>query len=194
MSLKKSLALASVTALALGALATGASAGAFAPAHGNDEQSRSAGPVFVIDELGTDAMGGDSWFNRNREFVKIRNASDSDQTITDFRVEDIWAHALPGTQRCNNFTFTSARVPAAMRGAGDAVVLPAGHTVTVFNGRGSASTTSTNHVVYDNSPKYCGANGHVFNNDGEVIHFVNPAGADQATATYQRKGGYEVTF
>lgn len=196
MSLKKTLALASVTALALGALATGASAGAFVPGPtGDDTQSRTSAGVFSIEELETDAMGGDSWFNRNDESVKVKNNSAADQVITGFKVGDKYANDKKWNSACNVFAFAWNRVPADMRNGGTGVVLKAGHSVTVKMGAGTPATTSPgNHVVYDNSPKPCGANGHVINNDGDDLYFVDASKVVQASATFDRKGGYEVTF
>src|SRR5690606_34742836 len=51
-------------------------------------------PGLQIGTIGYNARGGDSWHNRNAEFVDNANTSDKPVNVYGLRVKDSWAHRM----------------------------------------------------------------------------------------------------
>lgn len=197
MSLKKSLALASVTALVLGALATSANAtSAAAPPNDIVQTFPIAGSDLRINKLGTDAMGADSFANRNREFIDIKNVGAAAINIANYRTEDAWAFGDNSLNSCNTFKVKTSNVDASMV-SGTEVNLQSGHTLRVHTGAGTPAAGPGNfHFVYMNSPVACGANGHYITNGADDLYFRDGTSPFDVVAhvRFNRLGSYKVDF
>jgi hypothetical protein len=115
------------------------------------------------DEQGYNAVGPDRAWNRNAEWVDVRNTSDSPVDVKGLILEDSWRHGQPDSYagKCNRYTVDS--VPQADGSATN--MLPGKHTLRVYVGDGDPKVfNSTFHGVYMNSLTSCGYFGHVFNN------------------------------
>lgn len=125
-------------------------------------------PGLEIGEIGYNAYGADQAWNRNAEFVDIKNTSNEGLNVKGLRVEDAWAHGRgSGAGKCNNFTVTE--LPGVTETDGK-VLLPAGHVVRVYVGSGEAKVFGPDlrwHAVYANSDTRCGYNGHFLNNGAQ---------------------------
>lgn len=120
----------------------------------------------TITRVGTDAMGGDSFQNRNREYVSFKNTTPTSTpvNVAGYTVMDSWRNAnLSNTGTCNKY-----KIGATLPGKTDAL-LEAGKSVTVFNGRGVDRTTATGYLLFANSKYSCGLYGHVYNNDLDKV-------------------------
>src|SRR5690349_5504300 len=60
-----------------------------------------------ITQVGYNANGADTWFNRNKEYVDVLAEADVD--VKGLTVSDSWAksHADDNPKKCNTFTITS---------------------------------------------------------------------------------------
>lgn len=195
MSLKKSLAIASVTALALGALATGASAGSLEYKFGQDDTASANDVVdFKIVDAGTDAMGADRYVNRNREWVTFEKVTPGTADITGWVTVDAWAKGDSGSSDCNTFVFSTGKVSAGLRTDGK-VVIGQHERVRVYTGNGTPSDASGDEPfkVYMNSNWKCGANGHYITNNGDDLYLMDGTSV-KAHSRFDRFGGYETKF
>lgn len=178
-------------ALAFGGFtATTASASAAAPVDPSTTNLK-------IVQVGTDAMGSDHFRNRNREFVDVKASAEVD--ITDLVVQDSWRKntAADVKKHCNTFTVTADKVDADLKTADGKVVLPAGHTLRVYVGSGTAKAWGWGnrlHAVYMNhgfgDSRGCGWRGHFLNNDADTV-FVTK-GAFEIKHGWDWHGGYTV--
>ena len=151
--------------------------------------------VVKIDGQGTDAMGADTFLNRNREFIDLHNTSPTeDVNITGWRTEDAWAFGDNSLSSCNTFKFSTANTNGLA--VGSDVILPAGHTVRVYTGSGVPSTSGTFHRSFQNSPDHCGAHGHYWTNNADDAYLRDNAPDHNVVAhvRYNRLGGYEVEY
>ncbi|MEV0616083.1 hypothetical protein AB0I81_22410 [Nonomuraea sp. NPDC050404] len=169
------LALAGVLALMLGGIASAVPASAAAPDN-ND---------LKIVQVGTDAMGADSFSNRNREFVKFENVSSADLDIANVIVEDNWARTN-SSHTCNTYKITD--LPG-----NDTTVIAAGATVTVYNGSrwGGDRRDGNAYHLYAKSDVDCGTFGHFFNNDADTAWVVH-GNTVLAKKSWDWNGGYHV--
>lgn len=121
-------------------------------------------PGLEIAAVGYNAYGADGLWNRNAEYVDIKNASAAAVNVKGLIVEDAWRHAQPAdtTSKCNRYVVST--IPGAADRAGEE--LQAGHTLRVYVGAGEPKVLwgGTVHAVYMDSPQGCGYNGHIFNN------------------------------
>ena len=125
-------------------------------------------PGLEIGEIGYNAYGADQAWNRNAEFVDIKNTSAEPVDVKGLKVEDAWAHGRgAGAGKCNNYTVSA--LPGVTETDGK-VLLPAGHIVRVYVGAGEPKVFGTDlrwHAVYMNHDTGCGYNGHFFNNGAQ---------------------------
>lgn len=119
-------------------------------------------PGLRIGTIGYNAYGADVASNRNAEFVDIVNESAGDVPVVGLLIQDSWARGNDRTSRCNTTTLTAGTLPVAAGQPAD--VLPAGHTLRVFMGDGTAAVDGTVHKVFRGMPTRCGLNGHTLNN------------------------------
>jgi hypothetical protein len=144
-----------------------------------------------IVKVGTDAMGTDTYANRNREYVTFKNVSTTDSVdIAGVLVEDNWAHGrtLRGIPHSCN-TYAISKLPGQ-----DGAVLAPGESVTVFNGQrfGGAYKTGSEYRLYANSDVDCGTAGHFFNNDADTAWVTKSNGDVLDSQSWDWNGGYYV--
>ena len=147
-------------------------------------------PGLSISQVGYNAVGADSYLNRNSEYVDIKASADTD--VTGLRVQDSWRHATRSTYRaaCNTFVVTTANVDPGLVHE-DKVVLPAGHTLRVYVGSGTPAAFAPGgsyHSAYIDSK--CGYHGHFLNNDRDMVWIV--LGDQSAWKGYDFRRGYYI--
>lgn len=139
-----------------------------------------------ITRVGTDAMGADTFDNRNREFVRFKNDSAVAVDLTNVYTEDNWSHGNVFAHTCNKYKFSGVGLPDGPDGddTPDGFTLQAGMFVTVYNGSrdagnyyDSASTPPT-YKMYANSDTDCGTFGHYFNNNNDRVWLMYDATGD----------------
>lgn len=142
-------------------------------------------PGLAIKQVGYNANGNDTFWNRNREYVDISALVDAD--VKGLTVSDSWAksHANDNPKSCNTFTVTA--LPGVSE-VGDKLTLPAGHTLRVYVGSGTPAVSGSYHLVYMNSK--CGYHGHIFNNGGDTVWISKAATAD--SLSYNFDNGYYI--
>lgn len=174
MRLNKSASLLAAAVLAAG-LAASAPASAAAPIDN-----------LAISQVGYNAVGADTWFNRNKEYVDITAAADVN--VKGLTVADSWAknHADDNPKGCNTFTIDS--LPGVVPGPDGSVTLQAGRKVRVYVGSGTPAVSGSYHLVYANSK--CGYRGHIFNNGGDTVWLTQ--GSNEESFSYNFDNGYYV--
>lgn len=115
-----------------------------------------------ITAIGYNAYGADTAANRNAEYVDVKNVTAAPVAVAGLLVQDAWAHGNNRTTRCNTYTLAAGALPVVDGGAAD--MLPAGDTLRVHMGSGTAAVRDGVHRVYRDMPASCGYNGHVLNN------------------------------
>jgi hypothetical protein len=140
-----------------------------------------------ITQVGYNANGADSVWNRNKEYVDIRQQGPDAADVKGLVVADSWAknHADDNPGNCNTYTVSSVPDVAEVDGK---ILLPVGHTLRVYNGYGTPKTSGTFHLVYANSK--CGYHGHIYNNGGDTVWLTK--GGDSESFTYNFDNGYYV--
>jgi hypothetical protein len=147
-------------------------------------------PGLAITQVGYNAYGSDTIYNRNQEFVDVRNTSSPgvDVNVAGLVVADQWAksHVDDNDRGCNTLKVTS--LPGVVTGADGSVMLPAGHTVRVYSGRGvpAVSAGGNVHTLFMNSR--CGYHGHIWGNGGDTA-WITLAGNSESFA-YDFDNGY----
>lgn len=142
-----------------------------------------------IVEVGTDAMGADTFANRNREFVRFQNVSGHAVDVANVVVEDSWAHGktVDGVAHtCNTYKITDLPDNATTE-------IAHGEYVTVFNGVrwGGNYKSGSEYRLYANSDVDCGTAGQFFNNNNDVV-YVALGSAVLASTSWDWNGGYTV--
>lgn len=173
---KIALSLAAAAALTIGVTGAGLStASAAAP-----------GDTLKIVRVGTDAMGADTYANRNREFVTFKNVSGADFDVADVLVEDSWSRGNSHPHTCNTYKITD------LPGIGTNTVLHPNEYVTVFNGEraGGDYKVGAEYRLYANSDTDCGTSGQFFNNDADTAWVTKGAVTD--SKSWDWNGGYYV--
>lgn len=173
--------LAAITALMLGGF-TSASASAAAPAP-------AAGDLKIV-RVGTDAMGADSFANRNREYVSFKNTTGGPVDVANVLVEDNWAHGRTLASRahsCNMYKITDLPDNSTTE-------IAAGESVTVLNGShvGGNVKVGNEYRLYADSDTDCGTFGHVLNNDADAAWVTTSTGSPLASKDWDWNGGYYV--
>ena len=147
-------------------------------------------PGLAITQVGYNAYGSDTIYNRNQEFVDVKNVSGADVNVKDLVVADQWAksHVDDNDRGCNTLKVTA--LPGVTTGADGSVMLAAGHTVRVYSGRGvpAVSAGGNVHTLYMNS--LCGYHGHIWGNGGDTA-WITLAGNSESFA-YDFDNGYTV--
>lgn len=175
------LAMGAIVALMLGGLApSAASAAASAPA---------AGDLRIV-RVGTDAMGADSFANRNREYVSFKNTTSGPVDVANVLVEDNWAHGRTVAGRshsCN--TYKIADLPD-----NSTTEIASGESVTVFNGArdGGDYKVGTEYRLYANSDVDCGTFGQFYDNNLDAVWVTLSNGTPLASKSWDWNGGYYV--
>ncbi|WP_170223821.1 lamin tail domain-containing protein [Nonomuraea turkmeniaca] len=147
------------------------------------------GDVLRIVEVGTDAMGADSYANRNREFVKFQNVSDGPIDVANVLVEDNWAHAKTvkgDAHTCN--TYKIVDLPD-----NGTTVIAKGEYVTVFNGSrlgGDRKINGSEYQLFADSDTDCGTAGQFFNNNNDTAWVTKANGDVLSSYSWDHNGGY----
>lgn len=145
-------------------------------------------PGLQITQVGYNAYGSDTVWNRNQEFVDVRASVDTN--VKDLVVTDQWgkSHLDDNDRGCNTFKVAGA-LPGIPEVAGQ-VVLPANHTLRVYSGRGTAAVSGSGfvHAVFMDSR--CGYHGHIWGNGGDTAWIV--LGANSESFAYDFDNGYVV--
>lgn len=143
-----------------------------------------------ITQVGYNAYGADTVWNRNQEFVDVKNDGAAAVNVAGLVVTDQWgkSHLADNDRGCNTFKVTS--LPGVTTGADGSVMLAAGHTVRVYSGRGTAAVSSsgTLHAVFMDSR--CGYHGHIWGNGGDTAWIT--LGANSESFAYDFDNGYVV--
>ena len=144
----------------------------------------------AIVNLGYNARGADTVWNRNKEYVDIKAFANVD--VKGLKLYDAWGKANQDDERgCNRFEVTS--LPGITEVDGK-VTLPAGHTIRIHSGWGNPSVTGTRHNVYMNSGAGsklgCGYHGHIWNNLVDTAHIE--LNGNEESETYDFEAGYTV--
>lgn len=178
MRITKSLALAASVAVAVGA--TGAAAAT----------ASADVPGLAITQVGYNAYGSDTVWNRNQEFVDVRNTGADPVNVAGLIVADQWAKSHEGDNDRNCNTIKVANLPGVTAGADGSLMLAAGHTVRVYSGRGvpAVSADGKVHALYMDSR--CGYHGHIWGNGGDTA-WITLNGAAESFA-YDFDNGYTV--
>ncbi|MFG1683481.1 hypothetical protein ACGFNP_25155 [Nonomuraea sp. NPDC049269] len=149
------------------------------------------GDVLRIVEVGTDAMGADSYANRNREFVKFQNVSNAPVDVAGVLVEDNWAHARTvggDAHTCNTYKIVDLPSNAT-------TMVQPNEYVTVFNGSrwGGNRKVGSEYQLFANSDTDCGTFGQFYNNDADTAWVTKANGADvYSSKSWDWNGGYTV--
>lgn len=183
MRLNKSAILLSAFVAALALFGVPASATSVAVPDGDD---------LKIVAVGTDAMGADSFSNRNREFVKFQNVSGGDLDMAGVLVEDNWAHARTlahDDHTCNTYKIVDLPDNAT-------TTIANGEYVTVFNGsrwggnRKLVNGATVEYQLFANSDRDCGTEGQYFNNNNDAVYVSTATGVVLVTWAWDHNGGY----
>ncbi|MGW5259613.1 hypothetical protein ACWEQG_01480 [Microbispora sp. NPDC004025] len=143
-----------------------------------------------IVRVGTDAMGADSFANRNREYVTFQNVSGHPVNVAGVLVEDNWAHGRTLAHRphtCNTYKITDLPDNSTTEIAN-------GEYVTVFNGTrvGGDYKAGAEYRLYANSDTDCGTFGQFYNNDADTAWVTKADGGELANKSWDWNGGYYV--
>ncbi|TMS00201.1 lamin tail domain-containing protein [Nonomuraea basaltis] len=140
-----------------------------------------------IVEVGTDAMGSDTFANRNREFVTFKNDTAAAIDIDGVVVQDNWSKNNPSPHTCNKYVITG------LPGQGSGAMLGVGETVTVFNGSrwGGNYKNGSEYRLYARSDVDCGTAGHFLNNDADSV-WVTAGVTAVDSKSWDWNGGYTV--
>jgi hypothetical protein len=134
--------------------------------------------TLTIGEFGYNARGADSWFNRNKEYVALRNTSAGTIDLNGLVVTDNWGKAkFDDSPTCNTFKVTASRD------------LPANGVIRIYVGYGVAVTTGANQTAFMNSR--CGYKGHIFNNLSDNVWVLH--GGEWKSKGYDFDNGYYVS-
>jgi hypothetical protein len=152
-----------------------------------------------ITQLGTDAMGADSFRNRNAEFIEFKNVGAQQVNVKDWETADAWAYGDTSDSKCNMVKLTAANTDLT-DGTGGELFLQPGEAVRVYTGFGPAAgeTRGAFHNVFMNSgfaPRAgCGLNGQYWTNNADDAYLLNADGDVVAHVSYNHHGGYETSF
>jgi len=130
-----------------------------------------------ITQIGYNARGNDTRFNRNKEFVDIKNVGKSDANLEGFVLEDDWGHNTKGNT-CNRYDVQD-------------VTLKPNQTLRIYVGDGTPTSNDSYVYRYVNSPSHCGYHGHFLNNLRDTVWFTKK-GSRVFHKSYDFENGYTV--
>jgi hypothetical protein len=138
-----------------------------------------------ITQVGYNANGSDTWWNRNKEYVEI--SASANVNVKNLVVADSWAknNAGDNAEKCN--TYTIAALPGVEE-VGGVVTLPAGDKIRVYSGSGTNAKVGGTFRLFMNSK--CGYRGHYLNNGGDTV-WLTQAGHEE-WFSYNFDNGYYV--
>lgn len=131
----------------------------------------------TIGEFGYNARGADSWFNRNKEYVTLKNTSGASLDLNGLVVTDNWGKSkFADSPSCNTFKVNVSRI------------LPVDGVIRIYVGNGTAVSTGSAQTAFMNSR--CGYKGHIFNNLGDDVWVFH--GGDWKNKGYDFENGYHI--
>jgi hypothetical protein len=149
--------------------------------------SSTAAPIdnLSITQVGYNANGSDTWWNRNKEYVEI--TATADVNVKNLVVADSWAknNAGDNAEKCNTYTVTAL---PGVEEVGGVVTLPAGDKIRVYSGSGTNAKVGGTFRLFMNSK--CGYRGHYLNNGGDTV-WLSQAGGEE-WFSYNFDNGYYV--
>jgi hypothetical protein len=151
-------------------------------------------PGLTITQVGYNAYGSDTIYNRNQEYVDVKADATAGRAVNvkGLVVADQWGKSHEGVddnpRGCNTYKVTE--LPGIDALADGSVLLPAGHTIRVYSGRGTAAVSAGGslHAVYMDSR--CGYNGHIWGNGGDTAWIT--LGVNSKSFPYDFDNGYTV--
>lgn len=126
-----------------------------------------------ITVLGTNAKGVDANWNRNAEYVWMKNVTANPVNVFGWKLTDAAG---------NETKFTEDNLPS-LEATATTLVLPSGHSVLVYSGQGTDTTPDNNvHTIYRNGKHYLN------NSSGETVRVVDADGTTVDKITYDAYG------
>lgn len=191
--MKRTIAFLSITTMVIAGTVFTASASVFSGPVPEDVVESVVSGNLKVTYVGTDAMGVDTYQNRNAEYVEFENVdpnpASTPVSIRGFKVEDAWAH-VDEDSSCNSFTVLNGNVDSVLWERG----LEAGHSLRVYSGSGIPRVSRfdpTLHLAFMNSRSWCGTNGHYLNNQRDAVYVVDASNGVVASAEYDFRWGYD---
>jgi hypothetical protein len=149
--------------------------------------SSAAAPIdnLSITQVGYNANGSDTWWNRNKEYVEI--TATADVNVKNLVVADSWAKSNAGdnAEKCNTYTVTAL---PGVEEVGGVVPLPANDKIRVYSGSGTNAKVGGTFRLFMNSK--CGYRGHYLNNGGDTVWLSQ--GGGEEWFSYNFDNGYYV--
>lgn len=141
-----------------------------------------------ITQVGYNAIGADTYLNRNKEFVDVTNTTAGTVNVAGLDLTDTWSHNKGDNfEGCNTFT-----VPAGLVDTN----LDQGEILRIYMGDGTNTVSADGkyHIFYARSPESCGYHGHILNNMGDVVWIkLGTPVAVQKFRKYNFETGYTVS-
>lgn len=129
-----------------------------------------------IGDVGYNARGNDSVWNRNKEYIDITlDAGVTSKDLDNFVITDKWGNDHP-SETCNKYTIQDVTLTDTVR------------TLRVYVGNGDVTNGPVRFTRFMNSG--CGYHGHIFNNLGDTIYLKN--GESVESKSYDFENGYYV--
>lgn len=126
-----------------------------------------------ITVLGTNAKGVDANWNRNSEYVWMKNVTAESVNLFGWKLTDAAG---------NETKFTEDNLPS-LEATATTLVLPSGHSVLVYSGQGTDTTPDNNvHTIYRNGKHYLN------NSSGETVRVVDADGMTVDKIIYDAYG------
>ena len=145
-----------------------------------------------VTRVGYNAVGADTYMNRNSEYVDITASVTTD--VKDLIVTDSWGHVNNADGvGCNAYKVTT--LPGGVGstdGTGTGTFLLANHTLRVYVGYGRPAASDSYHYLYMNSDyRQCGYNGHFINNMGDTL-WITKGTTESDSFSFDIRRGYYV--
>jgi len=126
-----------------------------------------------ITVMGTNAKGKDADWNRNEEYVWLKNVTSESKNIFGWKLTDAYG---------NETKFTEDNLQS-LEAAANTLMLPAGHSILVYSGAGTDTTPDNNvHTIYRNGKHYLN------NSSGESVKVIDADGTVVERLDYNAYG------
>lgn len=126
-----------------------------------------------ITVMGTNAKGTDAAWNRNEEYVWLKNVTSEDKNVFGWKLTDAAG---------NETKFTEDNLQS-LDATATTLVLPAGHSILVYSGAGTDTTPDNNvHTIYRNGKHYLN------NSSGESVKVIDADGTVVERTDYSAYG------
>lgn len=126
-----------------------------------------------ITVMGTNAKGKDADWNRNEEYVWLKNITEGSKNVFGWKLTDAYG---------NETKFTEDNLPS-LEAAANTLTLPAGHSILVYSGAGTDTTPDNNvHTIYRNGKHYLN------NSSGESVKVIDADGTVVERLDYSAYG------